>query len=174
VVIGGRESELPHGDSVAVRRIIEGLAAGGQYTAQAPAAAANFDLRQRAGEGVERVNAPSRDDLIADVFEFRVCARCHQTERGADNMPKVKPPKLRSWFFAGATFTHARHEALDCGQCHAVAQSKSGDDLALPGIDSCRGCHADPGAGHGVPTPCASCHRFHRAQPVETAAAPKP
>lgn len=56
------------------------------------------------------------------------------------------------------TFTHKKHQEIlkDCKICHEKGAGKIegfGKDLAHK---SCKGCHADKGAG---PTKCADCHK---------------
>lgn len=56
------------------------------------------------------------------------------------------------------TFTHKKHQEIlkDCKICHEKGAGKMegfGKDLAHK---TCKGCHADKGAG---PTKCAECHK---------------
>jgi hypothetical protein len=59
-----------------------------------------------------------------------------------------------------AKFDHGAHEGFTCVSCHAKAATsmEAGDNL-LPGIETCKTCHA-PGPEHAE-SRCFECHTYH-------------
>ena len=104
-----------------------------------------------------------------DLFVARVCIVCHevtkaviQGESGKAIAWGVVPVHVASAWMPKARFDHVKHRTNKCVDCHAVEKSHSSDDVAIPDIVNCRGCHAGnkPAAGKLVST-CVSCHGFH-------------
>jgi predicted CXXCH cytochrome family protein len=61
-----------------------------------------------------------------------------------------------------ARFDHKSHASKKCADCHAVASSKSADDLAMPTIETCRECHGgSQPVAKKVTSNCLLCHAFH-------------
>lgn len=93
------------------------------------------------------------------------CALCHAIEETDDkDVPwKVAPVRVRHDWQAKAVFPHARHETIDCTDCHDKRESARSEDVSFPPLEKCRECHggASPAAGK-VRSNCESCHRFHR------------
>lgn len=101
-----------------------------------------------------------------EIFEKKTCFACHDIQRivtptGAPTW-KVSPVLPEAAWMPKAHFSHASHTMTDCTSCHAAPQSKSADDVLMPGIDTCRGCHAGrTPAPRKVTSNCGLCHGFH-------------
>jgi len=98
------------------------------------------------------------------VFGGQVCGTCHTVSKsGTADAPEwhVLPVKLNTNFLPKANFDHSRHETLGCKSCHLAEESSKSTDLLLPGIETCRTCHAGEGASDKVPSTCTDCHDYH-------------
>lgn len=122
----------------------------------------------------------------------QTCAECHlfeakngasatalnvaeQIERGRSPAFRVVASSVPEVWLQHAVFTHQAHRAVDCRGCHATAYAKSARgaegskesrDVLLPGIATCRQCHAPAGhsaagATGGAGFDCTECHRYH-------------
>src|SRR5258708_6252035 len=93
-----------------------------------------------------RLATRKAQQVAGDLFEVRVCTTCHEVAREAPakaSTPSWKIARVRGanrWMPA-AHFDHRSHAQSKCAECHDVARSKSGDDVAMPGIETCRQCH---------------------------------
>jgi mono/diheme cytochrome c family protein len=99
------------------------------------------------------------------------CAKCHRVAEGVGQgaLPVVRPHIPERWY-PRARFDHGRHTAIafrgggtgadaECAFCHSsVLVSRRAEDIAIPGISTCRQCH---GADREVPGGCVTCHTFH-------------
>jgi predicted CXXCH cytochrome family protein len=111
------------------------------------------------------------EQVSEDLFEKRVCIVCHEVtkkmtsgEAGASTTWAITPVHLATSFFPKARFDHASHRTgnVKCTDCHAVEQSHSSADVAMPDIAKCRECHAgNEPAGNRVASTCIACHGFH-------------
>jgi hypothetical protein len=95
-----------------------------------------------------------------------LCGYCHITVAPAAGQPAsswtVAPVFVPDTYMPSALFSHARHATTPCASCHAARSSDGGPVSLLPGIATCRSCHAGEAGGVGrVASTCASCHRFH-------------
>jgi predicted CXXCH cytochrome family protein len=161
---------LPHGEPDKVRRTMLGL-----YSQLALAERKGVDraapARQRPGE----VSAEEKAQREADVawVEARTeeamassmgpsgCGLCHATERKADGWA-VRPVHVHQRYMEKARFSHARHVNTGCGECHAAQTSANSEEVLMPGIETCRGCHGDETpTANKVASSCLSCHAFH-------------
>ncbi len=98
------------------------------------------------------------------VFGGAVCATCHEVrESGTPDDPEwhVLPVKLSNRFLLKGAFDHGLHKTMECGSCHAAKTSQKSTDLLLPGIETCRTCHAGEDAVDKVPSTCVDCHDYH-------------
>jgi|CXWL01.1.fsa_nt_gi hypothetical protein len=128
-------------------------------------------LRRPAGEAPsaqsQRARAWAEEKaarVAKDMIETRVCGQCHSVSRGPAPLTwVVQPVKLNRSWLQDSDFDHRSHQQAECARCHAVAGSRSSDDLSLPGIATCRSCHAGAIAVTGkVRSPCEKCHSFHQ------------
>ena len=99
-----------------------------------------------------RIPSRSQTDSLAD-----------QQDRLADrkmNLPTVAPAHTTLKWMPHAKFDHGRHEGFTCVGCHAKAlTSTEASDILLPGIETCKKCHA-PGPEHAE-SRCFECHTYH-------------
>jgi len=170
-----RTLELPHGQNDASRFLVEMFYVPSVRQQAATAAASEAATpdgdgnRRRIGDaGGDAANpepastGPDSRTLVSEVFEYQVCGKCHLIDNTGEH-PKVIPPKLRHTWLPAARFSHAPHNAVPCSDCHQVDKSLTGTDLNLPGIETCRQCHAGTHDQDGVASTCVSCHAMHRA-----------
>ncbi len=99
----------------------------------------------------------------------QACSYCHAVEKaetGGDGGFTIVPTAVPSRWLPRSVFDHNAHAMVRCDECHAAGKSALTSDVLLPGIDSCRQCHA-PRSGHagGAPHSCATCHIYHAPMP---------
>jgi hypothetical protein len=168
--------EIPHESPERIRVFLRGMlsafADNHSEALQETPNSANPGLpTMRSAESVEeRFKTAWVNDRIV-VFEQRLyrnakdCRLCHDQEWSADvrNLPRIVPPDVPSKWLEHASFDHERHKVLSCDACHTAARTstKTGDVL-LPGIASCRACHA-PSSDRlsGAGSDCVLCHTYH-------------
>ena len=74
--------------------------------------------------------------------------------------PRVAPANITQRWMLHAKFDHDAHRGFTCTSCHAKAQtSTESSDVLLPGIETCKKCHA-PGRAHAE-SRCFECHTYH-------------
>ncbi|MGI9271092.1 MAG: cytochrome c3 family protein [Woeseiaceae bacterium] len=167
--------EVPHGDPDAVvQTLVE------YYSARLLGAdpdAVEQRVR-RPGQALSRVDrdraaAEARVQALRvaeDLFERRACTNCHIVNKLDDNADvpwDVVPVTLTNSFLPHANFSHAAHqtEVTSCEGCHDARSSSSADDMLIPDIDNCRGCHGSGIASRNnaeqTPSTCVMCHSFH-------------
>ena len=103
------------------------------------------------------------------------CLECHKTQGVAEGRPQtIVSPDLPSLWFKKARFDHSAHRGVGCIDCHSNArESKESIDILIPGVESCRKCHAPSSssgrwvssnvAEGGVRFDCTECHKYHDA-----------
>jgi hypothetical protein len=91
----------------------------------------------------------------------KTCKQCHSiTAPQNGGLPQVAAAKVRTQWMPHAKFDHDAHRGFSCAGCHARALSSTETgDILLPGIASCKTCHA-PGSGH-ADSRCSECHTYH-------------
>jgi hypothetical protein len=125
------------------------------------------DLTGRPTQATVRVYTPKEwvAARIGDAEELlwrKTCVQCHalSTRAGADQLPIVEPARTTVRWMPHAKFDHDAHRGFACVSCHEKAlTSTEASDVLLPGIATCRTCHA-PGAGHAE-SRCFECHTYH-------------
>lgn len=110
----------------------------------------------------------SGDAAVRAVFSpGGACYDCHTvTPPGVNGATDwtVTPVHQPMRYMLHGWFDHAAHKTEKCASCHAAAQSTKASDLILPGIKTCRNCHAGEGAIKAkVPSSCGLCHSYHGA-----------
>ncbi|MES0872787.1 cytochrome c3 family protein [Sinimarinibacterium thermocellulolyticum] len=161
VDVGGLPFRLPHGDADAVRTLLQ--SAVSMTPVELPESEPSTN-RRRPGERADRGDPSSAPDPIDEVFERRVCAKCHEIDKPQDQLVRVREPILRKTWMPMARFTHEPHRWVNCDTCHAASVSSDSNDLLLPQIESCRGCHGGVGSSARIQSTCIDCHRFHQAK----------
>ena len=105
--------------------------------------------------------------VARDLFERRSCHSCHQvtTQPGDRAVPwRVLPVDINRQWLPRARFPHQQHRGSDCATCHGAAKSTSSTDRLVPGIGTCRSCHAGSQPTRDkLASGCSSCHGFHAA-----------
>ncbi|HUK61570.1 MAG TPA: cytochrome c3 family protein [Stellaceae bacterium] len=164
--------EVPHGDVAAVVNAVNDFYArmaleGGVQDPEAPAFARRPVGTTETPSEAERRDAlqwakARADDAMTIIFDpKRGCAYCHVTGT-SDGHLSVAPVLLRTRFLPEAQFDHAKHQALQCADCHDSAHSEKSSDVLVPGIESCVSCHGSERAALKAQSTCTSCHVFHR------------
>ena len=75
-------------------------------------------------------------------------------------LPTVAGSKTTQRWMPHARFDHDAHRGFTCESCHVKAlMSKETSDVLLPGIATCKTCHA-PGPEHAE-SRCFECHTYH-------------
>jgi hypothetical protein len=95
------------------------------------------------------------------------CGECHEIQPSEDrDVPwKITPLHINRDWQPGATFSHAKHFTMNCTDCHDKMNSKTSEDIAMPGITKCRECHVGNQSVKGmIRSSCEGCHRFHRSE----------
>ncbi len=102
---------------------------------------------------------------ISDAEELlwrKTCKQCHTVTVGTqpDSLPVVEPAQTIVRWMPHAKFDHDAHRGFSCVSCHEKAlTSTETSDVLLPGIATCKTCHA-PGAAHAE-SRCFECHTYH-------------
>jgi hypothetical protein len=148
-----------------------------KWLAGAPANLDGCDGKIKAGDAAGRIlrcaGALAHESgaaLFAEKGDALFCGECHDiAPSGSEDAPwKVAPLRINRDWLPGAVFVHARHDTMDCVDCHDKANSKTSADVAMPPIEKCRECHVGDQTARGkIRSACDSCHRFH---PVAAAA----
>ena len=112
--------------------------------------------------------------LLADRLLFdKGCKLCHvmtegnlageKTTDGKPALPVVEKSSIPTRWFLHAEFNHDSHRLLTCTACHTrTPESRQTADILLPGIATCRNCHADGGARLDAASGrCSECHSYH-------------
>jgi hypothetical protein len=96
----------------------------------------------------------------------KTCKQCHALTHaltsgsGSSSLPSIAPARTTVRWMPHATFDHDAHRGFSCVSCHEKALSSTeASDVLLPGIATCRTCHA-PGPEHAG-SRCAECHTYH-------------
>lgn len=148
----------------------------------------NRDLTGRPELPAFRMLTPTQwvEERTSDAEELlwrKTCVQCHalsiRIEVGEkvppvmpwlrspnDNRPVLRPlpemivARAQEQWMPHAKFDHDAHRGFSCVSCHAKAlTSTESSDILLPGIATCRTCHA-PGPAH-ADSRCSECHTYH-------------
>jgi len=92
------------------------------------------------------------------------CYDCHKVEAAPGSLNfRIAPVVQQGHFMPHALFDHRPHASQSCTSCHTAPKSNSARDLLLPGIATCRTCHAGARPARGqVKSTCAMCHVYHQ------------
>lgn len=135
------------------------------------------ELREARGRGRDLTGQPIQPDMrvytqgewiaakVNDAQELlwrKTCKQCHALTFGLEEntLPIVEPARTTTRWMPHAKFDHDAHRGFSCVSCHQKAiTSTDTTDVLLPGIATCRTCHA-PGPEH-ADTRCSECHTYH-------------
>lgn len=103
-------------------------------------------------------------ERTADAEELlwrKTCKQCHAlTTPQGSTLPQVAAANVRTQWMPHSKFDHDAHRGFTCESCHAKAlTSTDSNDVLLPGIATCKTCHA-PGPAH-ADSRCSECHTYH-------------
>ena len=126
----------------------------------------NRDLTGKPLQPEVRVLTPAkwvaeRTTEAEELLWRKTCSQCHTLDATAGNpLPSVASPQTTARWMPHAKFDHDAHGGFTCVSCHEKAlTSTAASDLLLPGIATCRTCHA-PGSDHAE-SRCFECHTYH-------------
>lgn len=112
-----------------------------------------------------KVQAPKQIQKYIESLKTDGCAFCHvmlepsTTDNGS---LRVMPLKITQDWLTHATFNHALHRTQQCQSCHAVENSESSEDVAMPDRKSCLQCHSGNNPkSKRIASGCMTCHTFH-------------
>ncbi len=132
-----------------------------------------------------KAQAPKQVAHYSESLKTDGCAYCHEindfktetklitkTIPKADSKIKTNPDNSLPWhitplninqdWFSKAHFNHASHQTQKCQSCHAVEESDSSADVAMPDRQSCLRCHSgNSPKPKRIASSCMSCHDFH-------------
>lgn len=125
------------------------------------------DLTGKPLQAAVRVYTPkewvaARTNDAEELLWRKTCKQCHALTVGAqpDSLPVVEPARTTVRWMPHAKFDHDAHRGFSCVSCHEKAlTSTETSDVLLPGISTCRTCHA-PGPAHAE-SRCFECHTYH-------------
>jgi predicted CXXCH cytochrome family protein len=103
------------------------------------------------------------------------CAFCHDIHRAEDVWRwEIQPTGVPPRWLKHSRFRHQAHTMIaSCNECHygtttteLPADSATSQDILMPGIETCRRCHAGTPAHSALSTPsagtrCVACHNYH-------------
>jgi hypothetical protein len=106
----------------------------------------------------------TRTSDAEELLWRKTCKQCHTLSVGAgtgqNNLPAVEPARTTLKWMPHAKFDHDAHRGFACAGCHEKALSSTEtSDVLLPGIATCKTCHA-PGPEHAE-SRCFECHTYH-------------
>ena len=132
-----------------------------------------------------KVQAPKQLAHYSESLKTDGCAYCHEINdfkaetklatkpiakaapkleaKADDGMPwHVVPLNINQDWFSKAHFNHASHQTQKCQSCHAVEETDSSADVAMPDRQSCLRCHSgNSPKPKRIASSCMSCHDFH-------------
>jgi hypothetical protein len=117
------------------------------------------ELRTSEATAPEWVNARVRS--AEELLWRKTCKQCHQIVPGSgSSLPSIAGSRVTTEWMPHAKFDHDAHRGFTCESCHLKAATSSDDaEILLPGIATCRSCHA-PGPEHAE-SRCFECHTYH-------------
>jgi hypothetical protein len=96
-----------------------------------------------------------------------VCGECHHVNPTNLPLPVIEKSDIPDRWFQHARFSHRSHRVIECNGCHTrAARSRKTEDVLIPGMEICQGCHRKDDAGSlwqriAAPTECITCHSYH-------------
>ena len=162
---------VPHGKPDEVQDMLRDFYAGvalkgGYADPTAPAI-----VRRRPGTELQEAErqealawAEGRAQSAIDaVMGKSICGSCHTvTQDEASRAWTVAPVRVAQRWLPKGGFHHASHDTVACQSCHLAEISNTSADVLLPGIGTCQTCHGSEASVDKVPSPCVTCHIYHR------------
>ncbi len=173
------DRELPHGDPAEVVLTMEGHYA--RMYADPNANQQTSPRRRLPGRAPDSDRCTDPIHICAkrrtaqeaeNQFTKRGCVTCHEVVVHASNdllaRYQVVPVRLTPDFFVAADFDHRAHLTQEgasgdaaCRLCHEAEQSSSSQDVLIPDVNRCTGCHSDHSSDELIALHCVDCHAFH-------------
>ncbi len=162
---GTASRPLPHGDPYGVQLVVSDIIRQAEieqtrlrlkYSPKPP------DPKNLLADLEDRV-AGKVENSLGVVFA-NTCGTCHTVRAGGtDDARKfhIDPVIIPDHWMVKARFDHRGHETIPCLQCHQAKTSTKAQDLLLPTLRTCQGCHGGEAATNKVRSTCIMCHRFH-------------
>jgi predicted CXXCH cytochrome family protein len=95
------------------------------------------------------------------AFGISICGSCHVVAKDSNESWTIVGARIAYRWLAKSKFNHDKHATMDCAGCHKAKESKTAEDVLLPGIDNCQECHGGQQASNKIPSTCVDCHYFH-------------
>ena len=163
---------IPHGSEEAVMNKIQGLYVARLLTMPEPMAKECEQSERALNDSSKamacvygRVRQFAANKVFHEEGKALQCGLCHHFTPANEKIAawKVMPVRIQRDWHAKANFSHARHSTRECVDCHDKSESQLSEDVALPGIDTCRECHAGRVASsRKIESRCEGCHPYHR------------
>lgn len=107
----------------------------------------------------------TQQNLSSSVYrQDKGCGLCHEITLAGDTPSDwhfARVEIMRDWY-PSSVFSHAKHKASACTECHDKKNSKSSADISMPAIAKCRECHTgEHEVKYKVASGCDACHQFH-------------
>jgi len=161
------EGEAPHGSERAVLNKLREFYV--KWLAETPANMAQCEHVGAGSEAQRALNCAdelARKKAAATLFRpDQECGVCHEVKHSADaEVPwKITPLHINRDWQPGANFNHAKHDTMNCTDCHDKMNSKVSTEVSMPNIAKCRECHVgDHDVTGKIRSTCDSCHVFHK------------
>lgn len=151
------DAEVPHGGDPG---IVYGFV-GGMYSGDRELAGKSASEVRRILTTRRRVSSDARAVVNAEQVIKSKCNKCHDIVRSGQRLAVTPPVILTSWLDR-AKFSHARHQKVDCEQCHEGArESVATSDVLMPRVKDCTACHAKNATATNAASTCVTCHEYH-------------
>ncbi len=99
--------------------------------------------------------------IVTEMMEKQVCFSCHTITKTNQSWD-VAPIAVTQHWLPKSRFPHSQHSTHECAECHDATKSKSANDILIPDIKNCQGCHAgNVSVVDKAPGTCQTCHGFH-------------
>jgi hypothetical protein len=145
---GGDREDPPAQDASLDARVIERRLGNLQADLRRLERTPRMNLATTSGERDDRINA------LKALFE--PCAKCHESTASGVRLSAVR---IAEPVMPRSIFNHAPHTTeTSCDTCHrSVVSSEVATDVNVPGVETCRTCHAPAKAR----AECETCHVYH-------------
>lgn len=103
------------------------------------------------------------EETLGGRFGRGLCGQCHTISEGDGALDwGIEPVHLTKRWLPKGYFDHRAHLDVDCSTCHAAPESETAEDVLLPDIAVCQGCHGGEDAVGKIQSGCTDCHGFHQ------------
>lgn len=161
------EGDVPHGSERAVMQVLRSYYMNQLVNSSDKEACAQADKTGNSlKQALNCADMLARNSAASSLFRSEQdCGECHEISSSNDSeVPwKVAPVRINRDWQPAAMFSHAKHETMNCVDCHDKMYSKNSADISMPTIEKCRECHVGERKVKGkISTGCDTCHLFHQ------------